>query len=153
MAGILNTGRIARLIPNATSYINRGYNPVSFRESFPPDEKRILVRLLKKLGKTIEVEEEKLEAYAIISAMLPTYFWFQWRKMEEIALKTGLQEDESRNIIRSTLLRSLKLYYNSGLSPEQVIDLIPVKPIGENEEEIESILESKLTGLYQKIRP
>jgi len=45
------------------------------------------------------------------------------------------------------------LYYNSGLAPDEVIDLIPVKPIGEHESEIEQILETKLLGLYKKINP
>ena len=39
---------------------------------------------------TFEVQEEKLESYAIMSAMLPTYFWFQWKALEEIGQKTEL---------------------------------------------------------------
>ena len=153
IASVLASIKIVRLIPNATSFINRGYNPVCFNQSFPEEEKKPLLKFLKNLGKTIVIEEDKLEAYAIVSAMLPTYFWFQWKKMEEIAIKTGLEATESRKIIRSTLLRAIRLYYNSGLSPEEVIDLIPVKPIGENEMEIEAILENKLTGLYEKLKP
>lgn len=149
----LSSKKIVRLIPNATSYLNEGYNPVSFIEGFPEEGKKPVLKMLKKLGKTIEVREEKLEAYAIVSAMLPTYFWFQWKKMEEIAIETGLTENESRNILRSTLIRAIKLYYKSGLSPEEVIDLIPIKPIGEKEKEIEEILYSRLLELYMKITP
>jgi len=149
----LSSKRIVRLIPNATSYVNMGYNPVSFNDEFPEDGKKPVLKMLRKLGKTIEVPEEKLEAYAIVSAMLPTYFWFQWKKMEDIALATGLDEPESKRIISSTLTRAIKLLYKSGLSHEEVIDLIPVKPIGENEKEIETILESKLIGLFKKIKP
>lgn len=145
--------KIIRMIPNATSYINEGYNPVYFSESFKKEEKKQLIKLFRSLGKTIEVDERELEPYAIVSAMLPTYFWFQWKKMEDIAVKTGFTEKESRQIIKSTLRRSLELYFDSGLSPEEVIDLIPVKPIGDKEEEIETILENKLLGLYEKIKP
>jgi len=153
MAGILSTGKIARMIPNATSYINKGMNPISFHPSFPENDQRMIMKLLKTMGKTRVVAEEMLEAYAIVSAMLPTYFWFQWKKMEEIALKTGFSEAEAKKVIRETLNRSLKLYYKSDLSPEEVMDLIPVKPIGDHEEEIEAFLESKLLGLYEKIQP
>lgn len=145
--------KIIRMIPNATSYINEGYNPVYFSESFKKEEKKQLMKLFRSLGKTIEVVERELEPYAIVSAMLPTYFWFQWKKMEDIAVITGFTEKESRQIIKSTLRRSLELYFDSGLSPEEVIDLIPVKPIGEQEKEIETILENKLLGLYEKIKP
>ncbi|MBL7111969.1 MAG: NAD(P)-binding domain-containing protein [Bacteroidales bacterium] len=153
IAGLLNTQRIVRMIPNATSYINKGYNPVCFYNSFSPEDKDDLMGLLKKLGKTMEVEESMLEGYAIVSAMLPTYFWFQWKKMEELALQMGFREEEAKKVIRKTLERSLKLYFNSELTPDEVIDLIPVKPIGEHEAEIEQILETKLLGLYEKIKP
>jgi pyrroline-5-carboxylate reductase len=67
---------IVRLIPNATSYINEGYNPVCFYSDFEKGEKKEILDLLRLLGETFEVAEEKLESYAIMSAMLPTYFWF-----------------------------------------------------------------------------
>ncbi|MCK7472275.1 MAG: hypothetical protein MZU95_17090 [Desulfomicrobium escambiense] len=81
---------IARLIPNATSYINDGFNPVCFSSEFEHKEKDFIFDLLKNCGHTFEVAEEKLESYAIVSAMLPTYFWFQWNYLEEIGVKTGL---------------------------------------------------------------
>jgi len=85
--------------------------------------------------------------------MLPTYFWFQWKKLEEIAVQTGFTKAQAEKVIHKTLKRSLKLYYKSDLSPEEVIDLIPVKPIGDREAEIEQMLETKLLGLYEKIKP
>ncbi|MDT8431589.1 MAG: NAD(P)-binding domain-containing protein [Bacteroidales bacterium] len=153
MEEMLPARRIVRMIPNATSFINKGYNPVTFNNAFSQEEKKVLMKMLKKAGKTMEVEEKMLEGYAIVSAMLPTYFWFQWKKMEEIAVKTGFSEAEAKKVIGDTLKRSLKLYYKSELSPVEVIDLIPVKPIGEHEAEIEQILETKLLGLYEKIKP
>ena len=153
MASVLPTKKLVRMIPNATSFINKGFNPVTFTSDFDNKEKKQLLKILKKLGKTIDVEEPKLEGYAIVSAMLPTYFWFQWQEMEKIAIETGLTPEEAQKAISSTLKKAWKLYYKSGLTPAEVMDLIPVKPIGENEPEIKSILNSKLTGLFGKIKP
>jgi pyrroline-5-carboxylate reductase len=144
---------IARLIPNATSFINEGYNPVTFSSGFDPSQKNVVLDLLKTLGTTLEVSEEKLESYAIISAMLPTYFWFQWNELEEIGKKTGLSRQESRDAIYETIKASLDLMYKSGLTASEVIDLIPVKPIGEHEPQIVEIYQTKLIGLFEKIRP
>src|SRR5512133_3181369 len=47
---------IARLIPNATSYINDGYNPVCFSAGFNNSEKDSVMDLLRNLGHTFEVE-------------------------------------------------------------------------------------------------
>jgi len=144
---------IARLIPNATSFINEGYNPVFFSSGFDKGEKTEILDLLNFLGKTFEVAEEKLESYAIMSAMLPTYFWFQWNELASIGQKIGLNEQEAKDSINDTLAASLNLMYKSGLSAQEVIDLIPVKPIGEHEPQIVEIYNTKLLGLFDKIKP
>lgn len=144
---------LARLIPNATSYINEGYNPVTFAADFDPAKKQVILDLLKTLGTTFEVSEEKLESYAIMSAMLPTYFWFQWRELAGIGGKIGLSEEESKKSIYETIIASLDLMYKTDLTPAQVIDLIPVKPIGEHEIQITEIYNTKLIGLFEKIKP
>jgi pyrroline-5-carboxylate reductase len=148
-----NVKNIARLIPNATSYINEGYNPVTFSPGFDPEQKKSVFDLLSLLGKTFEVQESKLESYAIMSAMLPTYFWFQWRELASIGSRIGLSEEESKNSINETLVASLDLMYKSGLTSAEVIDLIPVKPIGEHEAQINEIYNTKLPGLFEKIKP
>ncbi len=144
---------LARLIPNATSYVNKGYNPVTFSASFDKGGKQEVMNLLKVLGYTFEVSEEKLESYAIMSAMLPTYFWFQWRELADIGAKIGLNDKEARESINQTIIASLDLMYKSGLSAQEVIDLIPVKPIGEHEPQIAEIYKTKLIGLFEKIKP
>ena len=144
---------IARLIPNATSYINEGYNPVCFSPDFADMKKQQILDLLRLMGNTFEVPEEKLESYAIMSAMLPTYFWFQWKELVEIGQKIGLSEKESNDSINDTLIASLNLMFKSGLTSSNVMDLIPVKPIGEHETQISEIYRIKLLALFEKIKP
>ena len=80
---ILSPSKIIRMIPNATSYFNKGYNAVDFHNSFTVKEKEEFINILSVLGQSFEVEEHKLEGYAIVSAMLPPYFWFQWKKSQK----------------------------------------------------------------------
>jgi pyrroline-5-carboxylate reductase len=140
------------MIPNATSFINKGYNPVCFSAVIDNNEKQQILEMLKPLGNTFETDENKLEAYAICSAMLPTYFWFQWKEMEKIAQEIGLTEIESIDTINESLKASLQLMYDSNMTYENVIDLIPVKPIGEKEGEIKEILNNSLVNLFKKIK-
>jgi len=144
---------IARLIPNATSYINEGYNPICFSTDFASKEKQQILELLKVMGNTFEVREEKLEGYAIMSAMLPTYFWFQWKELQSIGIQIGLNEKECSDSIQETLKASLNLMYKSGLTANEVMDLIPVKPIAENETQIKDCFKNKLLPLFEKIKP
>lgn len=150
---IINSGNLARLIPNATSYINKGYNPICFAGGFHSGAKKEILHLMALLGSIFEVPEEKLESYAVLSAMLPTYFWFQWKALEEIGQKTGMTEKEVQVSIYETISASLDLMYKSGLTSEEAMDLIPVKPIREHEEQIIEIYNSKLIGLFEKIKP
>lgn len=151
ITGKLNSNKIIRLIPNATSVINNGYNPICFSSSLSKSEKSEMLELLGILGKTFEVPEQKLEAYAIISAMAPTYFWFQWKKLCDIGAEIGLDKDEARQTVYETMIAAANTLFKSGITDQDVFDLIPVKPIGENEKEIEGIFDQKLKGLYSKL--
>jgi pyrroline-5-carboxylate reductase len=148
-----NVSRIVRLIPNATSIINEGYNPVSFSSGLQDSDKQSLMQTLGVLGDTFEVEEPKLEAYAIISAMAPTYFWFQWKRLCDIGEQIGLDREASEQAVSHTMNAALNTMFGSGLSWDEVADLIPVKPIGEHEQEIMNMYDQKLVGLHNKISP
>lgn len=153
IAALSGNKNVVRLIPNATSFINEGYNPVCFASGFDTEKKQQMLEMLEILGKTFEVTENKLESYAIVSAMLPTYFWFQWEEMKKIGSLTGMDESETNTAIYETLTASLNLMFTSGLTYAEVVDLIPVKPIAEHEEQIKQIYQTKLLGLFEKIKP
>jgi len=144
--------RIVRMIPNACSIINHGYNPVAFSPSLNEEEKKELLRILAVLGDCPEIGESKLEAYAIVAAMGPTYLWFQLYELEKIAESFGLTSQEARGAVSWMVEGSAKTMNESGLMPEEVIDLIPVKPLGEEEEKIKSIYHAKLEALFDKLK-
>lgn len=149
----LGTKNIGRLIPNATSYINKGHNPLTIAAGCAAEQKSAFMELLIPLGHTFEVPEPKLEAYAILSAMLPTYFWFQWVELGKLGPKMGLNEEETSWSLRESLIAAVEIMYDSGLKPEEVIDLIPVKPIGGSEQQITEIYQTVLPALFDKIKP
>ena len=153
MAEVLPISQIVRLIPNATSVINHGYNPVSFATEMSEIQKWYILEMLNLLGHTFETAEEKLEGYALLSAMLPTYFWFQWNELENIGTQFGLSDAECRESIYETLNAALNTMYRSGMCPNDVMNLIPIKPIGANEDQIKVIYQEKLMGLWEKIKP
>ena len=143
---------IARAIPSATSIINQGINPVSFSEEIKEDQKDSILQILESLGEAPIVDEPKLEAYALICGMGSTYFWFQFNKLQQLATKFGMEENESKEVITGMLEGSVNTLFFSDFSPEEVMDLIPVKPIEEYEEDIKGYYEEKLTDLFEKIK-
>lgn len=150
--GLGGFNRIVRMIPNAPSVVNEGYNPVAFGPGITKKEKEDLSKLFKKLGDCPEVDEEKLEAYAVITAMGPTYLWFQLYELLELGKSFGLTDKQAWKGIKKMLKGALETIDESGLSPDEVMDLIPVKPLGEDEAAIRNAYRTKLTGLYQKLK-
>ena len=153
MRGILGIPNVMRLIPNATSIINEGYNPFCFADGFDSSRKIEILSIIDITGKAFETDETKLEAYAIISAMLPTYFWFLLKTHVDLEKDIDPKIDDTSQTVMQTMDAATHLRFSAGMSYEAVSDLIPVKPIGEHEKEIKQILETKLSGLYQKIKP
>ena len=143
--------KLVRMIPNAASIINSGYNPVWYSEYIGETEKNLLSDQFAALGECPKVEEDKLEAYAIVTAMGPTYLWPQLNELHKLALEFGMTEEETVAGMKAMVANTVDLLYNSGLDYEQVVDLIPVKPLGEHEEEIRNIYRTKLTGLFNKL--
>jgi len=144
---------IARINPSASSYINQGINPISFSADMSPQSRIDLQNLMAPLGKLPEVEEPKIEAYALISAMGHTYFWFQIQKLKELAIEFGMTPAEAEDTITGMLDGTAKTLFQSGLDYAGVTDLVPVKPLGAVEETIKAHYDESLIPLSNKIKP
>lgn len=145
--------RLARLIPNAPSLLGRGFNPIAYSDALDDADRQRIRSLLTPLGELPEVTEETLEAYAIIAAMGPTYFWPQWLELESLAAEFGLQPQDAQSALRAMTVGAVEMLTASELTPEEVVDLIPVKPLADFEPELRSAYRSRLTALYDKIHP
>ena len=145
--------RLARVIPNAPSVVNFGYNPVAFGPALTAADKAELTGLLTPLGECPVVAEEKLEAYALLSGMGPTYLWFQMHALREVAAGFGLSEAEIAPALKRMVCGSARTLLESGLTPAEVMDLIPVKPLAEMEAQVAEMYRTRLSALYEKIKP
>ncbi len=144
--------RLARVIPNAASIVRAGFNPVAYAAGLPAEVRTEIEALLGSLGAHPVVPEETLEAYAIVSGMGPTYFWFQWQTLRELAGSFGLGREETDAALRATLDGAVRTFFDSGLTAERVMDLVPVKPLGEFEQQIGQAYRDALPKLYAKLK-
>jgi pyrroline-5-carboxylate reductase len=143
--------RIVRMIPNAATLMNSGYNPVWFAESFTAAEKKNLLDFFALFGQCPQVDEEKLEAYAVLTAMGPTYLWPHLDELKKLGIEFGLTDQEAIAALKAMTRNTLELLFDSGMPYEEMADLIPVKPLEESETQIRAIYHSRLTSLYKKL--
>lgn len=145
--------RLARVIPNAPSIIGAGYNPQVLGAALGMAEQTRLAGLLAPLGECPEVAEDKLEAYALLTGMGPTYFWFQLQTLRELAVGFGLDDAEITAALKGMVGGATLTLLESGLSPAEVMNLIPVKPLAGMEPQVAEIYRTCLPALYQQIKP
>jgi pyrroline-5-carboxylate reductase len=145
--------RLARVIPNAPSIVNFGFNPVVFGPALTAADKDEIMDLLRPLGECPEVTEAKLEPYAVLTGMGPTYLWFQLQTLREVAAGFDLTDAEIVPALKRMVCGGARTLLESGLTPAEVMDLIPVKPLAEMEPQVAEMYRTCLPALLEKIRP
>ena len=143
--------RLVRMNPNAPGIIGQGFNPVAFGDGLPLVARQAFLSLVKPLGQSPQVEEKLLESYAVISAMGPTYFGFQFSEVEALANSFGLEGPAAREAMRAMLHGTVDMLFSSDLPREKALDLVPVRPLAEQEAEITGMLQRQIGGIYAKL--
>lgn len=143
--------RLARQNPNAPSIVDRGYNPIAFADGLDAQGRDTLRALIAPLGAAPEVDECTIEAYALISAMGPTYLWFQLELLRQMAIEFGLSETAAREAVAAMVHGAATTLLESDLPARQVLDLVPVKPLAADEATIIGLYRSRLAPLYAKL--
>jgi pyrroline-5-carboxylate reductase len=143
--------RLARMNPNAPSTIGKGYNPIVFGDRLPGAERSALQAILAPLGQLPEVAEPLLETYAVISAMGPTYFGFQFAEVERLATSFGLDAVAARQAMLAMVEGTAALLFASDVPQATALDLVPVRPLAEHEADIRQKLRDSVTGIHTKL--
>jgi pyrroline-5-carboxylate reductase len=154
LAGMLGGfERIARAIPNAPSIVGAGFNPIAFGPALSRSDRETILELFSPLGDAPVVDEATLEPYAITSAMGPTYLWFQLYGLRALARSFGLSDGAAAEAVDRMTRGALDTMASSGLSAAEVMDLVPVHPLGEDESAIGEAYRTRLDVVLDRIRP
>jgi len=141
----------ARVIPNAPSFIGEGYNVYALSSEVGDIQNEILAGLFEPLGKWKLVDENKLEAYATITGMGPTYLWFLFQEIFAQAIKCGMSQDEAKDAVNAMIKGASDTLFTSNLEFEEVLDLIPAYPFKPQEENIINAYHTGISGLFKKL--
>jgi len=143
--------RVARMIPNAASIVGSGFNPIAFAAEVDREARTDLLAWLGVLGECPEVPDERLEAYAILTAMGPTYFWYQFEELLKLGTEFGLDDATARHALARMLDGGVKTFFESGMRTDEVVDLVPVKPLESAENDVREVYGTRLRALYAKL--
>ena len=144
--------KIIRMNPNAPSMVNAGFNPVVFSEGVSAAEKQAFLGLMTLLGKCPETKEINIESFAVISAMGPTYLLFQLFELVSQAQSFGLTKEEAVEAVAAMSSGSAELIRHTEIPAETAMDLVPVRPMADDEGAIKEMIRNRTNAIYQKLR-
>ncbi len=144
--------RVARVIPNAPSIVGQGFNPLSFSERLTSEDRARVLALFAPLGACPEVAEDTLEAYAIVAAMGPTYLWYQLYQLIDLGVAFGLTREAAAEAVAAMVGGTTATMTRAALTPDGVMDLIPVKPLAALEPSVKEAYVTTLVALHKKLK-
>jgi pyrroline-5-carboxylate reductase len=143
--------KLARMNPNAPSLVNKGFNPISFSETCSDSDKNNIMNIFGQLGEMPFVDDNLIEAFAVITAMGPTYIDYQIAALYENAGKFGIPDDLAIKGIASMLEGTARLV----LMPEHgydSFDLVPARPLKEIESTVVNAYKERLAERYAMLK-
>jgi pyrroline-5-carboxylate reductase len=147
---LLGVTRAARMNPSAPSVVNRGFNPVSFSAASTDMDRAALTNAFGALGEMPEVEDQLIDAFAVVSAMGYTYFDYQFATLSSLAKEFGIPDDLVRRSILALAGGAAETVVNGNLGDE-TFDLVPARPLKEIEDTVKSAMKTKLTETFKTL--
>ncbi len=149
---MLGSGRVARFLPSAPSAIRKGFNPIAFSPEVDDDSRASVKGFLGVLGEVPEVDEAKLEAYAVVCAMGPTYVWPILDELTVLAAEFGLSEIEARHAVASMTVGAAEFFSNAKRPTAELMDFISGRPLAEDEAAIRGMFRVRLKAAYDRLK-
>ena len=118
--------RIVRAMPNTPALVGEGiatgvaYNPTEFNL----EEKHIIEKIFKAIGKMKIVNEKLMSAVTCASGSSPAYVFMFIEAMADAAVMAGMPRKQAYNFAAQSVLGSAKMVLESGKHPGELKDMV-----------------------------
>jgi pyrroline-5-carboxylate reductase len=118
---------VIRVMPNAGAMILEGMSGI-VRGKFATDNQvEFVEELFSKIGKCIEVDEDKIDVLTAISGSGPAFFYKTINEIARAGEKLGLDYEKALLLSIQTAIGSAKIMLESDLTPEELVERIATK--------------------------
>ncbi len=114
---------MVRIMPNAPAMVGKGMSALSFVNSTESD-KNFVSSIFNSVGKTVFVDENKLDAVTAISGSGPAYVYYFIKSMIDAGVNLGLTIEESKILTFQTFSGATEFAQNSSIELNQLIDMV-----------------------------
>jgi len=139
---IASEAKFVRAMPNLAILVRDSFSAYSADSDISDREKSEAEKILKILGRVIEIDEEMMDAVTAVSGCAPGYFSFMIKAIVEACVREGLPEDIALVASAQSMIGTGRLILG-GLSPSEIIRRVAT-PGGITEEEIKEMKRAKV---------
>ncbi|MCH5198150.1 MAG: pyrroline-5-carboxylate reductase [Oscillospiraceae bacterium] len=117
LSELFGTKKIVRIMPNTPVAVGEGLTLYCTASGITDDEEEAFIDLMKYSGKTVKLDESKIDAGMAVSGCGPAYAYMFLEALADGAVKCGLTRDKAMLFASQTLLGSAKMLIESGKHP------------------------------------
>ena len=120
---IPNLESAVRVMPNAPARVGKGMSALAYRNASDTD-KAFVENVFSSVGKTIDVNEDKLDAVTAISGSGPAYVYYFLKSMIDAGVTLGLTDEESATLTYQTFEGAVKMALSTDTGLDKLIDMV-----------------------------
>ena len=111
-------------MPNTMIESQRGYSALVFDKEFPNEKKEKVTAIVDAIGKTMEMQENQLDAFTAIGCAGPEWLTLITASLVDAGVKIGLSRSDSKQIVIENLIATGMVLEKTKKHFYQIIDEI-----------------------------
>lgn len=111
---------VIRVMPNTPSMAGEGMSGISSGSTASEKDLSIASEIMNSMGKSIILNEDKMDAVTAISGSGPAYFFYFIENLVNAATSLGFSKEESMDLVFQTAKGSIALMQKTGETPEEL---------------------------------
>ncbi len=115
---------VVRTMPNTPALVQEGVTAIASGEYVTKADVEIAHRIFEAVGRTVDVEEDHLDAVTGLSGSGPAYIFMLIEALSDAGVKMGLSREAANTLTIQTVLGSAKLARESGKHPGELKDMV-----------------------------
>ena len=140
--------KAVRIMPNAPARVKKGMSALAY-QGVEIEDKNFVESIFSSIGKTVIVEEDKLDAVTAISGSGPAYVYYFIKSMIDAGVNLGLTQEDSATLTYQTFEGAVKMAQSVDTGLDKLIDMVCSKG-GTTIEAINHFKDTSLDDIIEK---
>jgi pyrroline-5-carboxylate reductase len=138
---------VVRAMPNTPAIVGRAVTGIALGSRATDAHREIVEQLFSTIGKTLVIDESRIDALSTISGSGPAYVFMLIEELTKAARHHGFTAEESALLVNETFLGAAELLVASGKDPEELRRQV-TSPNGTTMQAIARMQEANLDQMF-----